>query len=149
MRNTIRVLSLGIAACLLAAPGALEAQGRQIISTGGRGSATLSAGVRVGDIVFASGQLPARADSTIETQTTSTLENVKRVFEAAGTNMNNAVQCTVYLVDVKDFQGMNSSYAKFWSPENPPPARATVVVAALVSSSAKVEIGCIAAMPKP
>ena len=148
MRNTIRVLSLGVAACLLAVPTALEAQGRQIISTGGRGSATLSAGVRVGDIVYASGQLPARGDSTIEAQTTSTLENVKRVFEAAGTNMNNAVSCTVYLIDVKDFQGMNSAYARFWSAENPPPARATVVVAALVVPTAKLEIGCIAAMPK-
>ena len=120
-----RVLSLGFAAFLLAVPGLLEAQGREVVMTAGRGgapssgSATLSNVIKAGGLVFASGQLPARGDSTIETQTTSTLENVKRLFEAAGTNMNNAVQCTVFLVDVKDFQGMNSAYAKFWSPENP------------------------------
>jgi len=27
------------------------------------------------------------------------------------------------LVNLADFQGMNSAYSKFWSPENPPPAR--------------------------
>ena len=154
MRNTIRVVLLTAAAGLLAVPGTLEAQGREVVMTAGRGgtpsagSATLSNVIKTGGLVFASGQLPARGDSTIETQTTSTLENVKRLFEAAGTNMNNAVSCTVFLVDVKDFQGMNSSYAKFWSPENPPPTRATVVVAALVSAAAKLEISCIAAMPK-
>jgi len=43
---------------------------------------------------------------------------------------------------------MNSAYGKFWSPENPPPARSTVVVAALVSPGAKLEIECIAAVPR-
>ena len=149
MRNTVRLLTLACAVVVAAAPGTARAQGRQIVTIpGGRGSATLSAGVRVGDLVFASGQLPARGDSTIETQTTSALEAVKKVFEAAGTSMNNAVKCTVFLVDIKDFQGMNSSYSKFWSPENPPPARSTVVVAALVTPTAKLEVECIAAMPK-
>ena len=137
------------AAVALLIPAAATAQGRQVIvPQGGRGSATLSPAVRVGDLVFASGQLPARGDSTIETQTTSALNNVKNVFEAAGTSMNNAVKCTVFLIDLKDFQGMNASYQKFWSAENPPPARSTVVVAALVSPGAKLEIECIAAMPK-
>ena len=151
MRNVVRVVLLAGAVAMLAigaAPGVAGAQGRQIVTTGGRGSAMLSAGVRVGDLVFASGQLPARGDSTIETQTASALNSVKSVFEAAGTRMENTVKCTVFLVDVKDFQGMNSSYSKFWSPENPPPARSTVVVAALVSPGAKLEIECIAAMPK-
>lgn len=149
MRKSVRFFACASAVVLVAAPLAARAQGREVIvPTGGRGSATLSPAVRVGGLVFASGQLPARGDSTIETQTTSTLENIKKVFEAAGTSMNNAVKCTVFLVDFKDFQGMNSSYAKFWSPENPPPARSTVVVAALVVATAKLEIECIAAMPK-
>lgn len=152
MRNATRILTVGSLAALAtgAAPGTAIAQGREIVSTGGRGSAMLSAGIKAGGMVFASGQLPARTviDSTIEVQTTSALENVKHVFEAAGTSMDNAVKCTVFLVDVKDFQGMNASYAKFWSPEKPPPARSTVVVAALVSPGAKLEVECVAAMPK-
>lgn len=132
------------------APTLVHAQGREVVSTGGRGSATLSAGIKAGGMVYASGQLPAGSmrDSSIEVQTTSALENVKRVFEAAGTSMENAVKCTVFLIDVKDFQGMNSSYAKFWSPEKPPPARSTVVVAGLVSPGAKLEIECMAAAGK-
>jgi reactive intermediate/imine deaminase len=144
MRNSVRLLSLACAAALVA-PSLAGAQGREV---SGRSTATLSPAVKVGNLVFASGQLPARGDSTIETQTTSALNNVKAALEGAGTSINNAVKCTVFLVDVKDFQGMNASYAKFWSPENPPPARSTVVVAALVSPAAKLEVECIAAMPK-
>jgi 2-iminobutanoate/2-iminopropanoate deaminase len=148
MHRSLRLLSL--AGALVVTPALVNAQGREVVSTGGRGSATLSAGIKAGGIVYASGQLPAGSmrDSSIEAQTTSALENVKRVFEAAGTSMDNAVKCTVFLIDVKDFQGMNSAYAKFWSPEKPPPARSTVVVAALVVPGAKLEIECMAAMPR-
>jgi enamine deaminase RidA (YjgF/YER057c/UK114 family) len=41
---------------------------------------------------------------------------------------------------------MNSVYSQFFPKE--PPARSTVVVAALVSAAAKIEIECIAAVPK-
>jgi 2-iminobutanoate/2-iminopropanoate deaminase len=73
------------------------------------------------------------------------LESTKKVFEAAGTTMANAVKCTVFLIDVKDFAGMNSVYREFFPVA--PPARSTVVVAALVSQGAKVEIECFAAIP--
>lgn len=101
-------------------------------------------------MVFASGQLPAGSmrDSSIQVQTKSALDNVKRVFEAAGTSMDNAVKCTVFLTDQKDFQGMNSVYQTYWSPEKPPPARSAVIVAALVVPGPKLEVECIAAMPR-
>jgi 2-iminobutanoate/2-iminopropanoate deaminase len=154
MRNSVRFAALGCVVAALVAPVALSAQGREVVMTPGRGgapsagTATLSNVIKAGGLVFGSGQLPAAGDSTIEGQTTSALTKIKTLFEAAGTSMNNAVKCTVFLIDVKDFQGMNSSYSKFWSPENPPPVRSTVVVAALVSPGAKLEIECIAAMPK-
>lgn len=144
MRNSVRLVAFMCVAVAAAAP-ALSAQGREV---SGRSTATLSPAVKVGSLVFASGQLPARGDSTIEAQTTSALNNVKTALEGAGTSINNAVKCTVFLVNLADFQGMNSAYSKFWSPENPPPARSTVVVAALVVPTAKLEIECIAAMPK-
>lgn len=144
MRISVRATAAAFA-LVVAAPFVAQAQGREV---SGRSTATLSPAVKVGNLVFASGQLPARGDSTIEAQTTSALNNVKAALEAAGTSINNAVKCTVFLIDVKDFQGMNSSYSKFWSAENPPPARSTVVVAALVSPGAKLEVECIAAMPK-
>ena len=129
----------------------LLAQGSQrqpVVPKGMSVSATLTPGIRVGDVVYSSGQLGMRRDApdaTIEGQTTAALENIKAVFEAAGTNMAHAAKCTVFLIDVKDFAGMNQSYRAFF-PDSPP-ARSTIVVAALVVPAAKVEIECLAAMP--
>jgi 2-iminobutanoate/2-iminopropanoate deaminase len=86
--------------------------------------------------------------STIETQTTTALNRVKGVLEAGGTTIDNVAKCTVFPVDVKDFARMNEAYAKFFPADKGPPARSTVVVAALVSPPAKVEIECIAAIPR-
>jgi 2-iminobutanoate/2-iminopropanoate deaminase len=126
-------------------PGAAMAQKQVVIPQGTRPSRTLSPGVRVGDLLYLSGQPPARGDSTIEGQTTSALERMNPILAAAGTSKDNVVKCTVFLVDAKDFAGMNKAYAEFFSKE--PPARSTVVVAALVSPGARVEIECIAAVP--
>ena len=60
--------------------------------------------------------------------------------------MANVIKCTVFLTDVKDCAGMNSVYSTFFPKE--PPGRSTVVVAALVSAAAKVEIECMAAVTK-
>ena len=133
----------------LTAPSLATAQRQQVIPQGMSASATLSPGTRVGDIVYTSGQLGTARDapdSTIQTQTKKALENVKAVVEAGGSTMANVLKCTVFLTDVKDFAGMNSVYSTFFPKE--PPARSTVVVAALVSAAAKVEIECIAAVAK-
>ncbi len=149
MRNAVRITIAGatVLALSVVAADAAAAQGRQVVTAAGRGSATLSAAIRSGNMIYASGQLPAAGDSTIEGQTTSTLNRIKTIFEAAGTSMDNAVKCTVFLINVNDFRGMNTAYAAFWSPEKPPPARSTVVVAALVVPNAKLEIECMAALP--
>lgn len=121
------------------------AQGREPL---GQSSPTLTPAIRVGNMVYASGQLPTRgegADTTIQGQTRSTLQNVKRTLEMAGTTMENAVKCTVFLIEGADFQGMNQVYREFWPVA--PPARTTVVVKALVVPGAKLEIECNAAMP--
>lgn len=135
LRPAVLLAALGIAL-----PAVAAAQAREPI---GQPTATLTPAIRVGNLVFASGALPGRdADSTIQSQTTSTLNSIKRTLESAGTTIENAVKCTVYLVDGADFRGMNEAYAKFW-PQNPP-TRTTVVVKALVVPSAKLEIECMA-----
>jgi 2-iminobutanoate/2-iminopropanoate deaminase len=128
---------------LAALPSAARAQAREAI---GSSSATLTQVIRVGNLVFASGALPGRdADSTIQSQTTSALNAIKRNLESAGTTIENAVKCTVFLIDGADFRGMNEAYAKMWPVA--PPARTTVVVKALVVPNAKLEIECMATMP--
>jgi 2-iminobutanoate/2-iminopropanoate deaminase len=139
---TLRRLILAAAAIVV--PVAVHAQ-KQVVSTTGN-SATLSAAVRAGELLFLSGQLPGRGDSTIEAQTKSALEKMNPYLAAAGTTKENIVKCTVFLIDVKDFAGMNKAYSEFFTKE--PPARSTVVVAALVSGGAKLEIECIATIPK-
>jgi 2-iminobutanoate/2-iminopropanoate deaminase len=138
---------LAMAASVLA-PSALLAQKQAVVPTGMNASATLTPGIRDGNTLYVSGQTGvsrAAPDSTIQGQTKKALENIQKVVEAAGSTMSNVVKCTVFLADIKDFSGMNSAYTQMFVKE--PPARSTVVVAALVSPAAKVEIECIAAIP--
>ena len=136
-----------IALCLALAPSlaAAQAAGRQVIvPEGSRPNPNLSAAIKVGNVVYASGQLGLGqpADSTIEGQTRRALDNTKRVIEAAGATMADVVRCTVFLTRVSDFQAMNRTYREYFPKD--PPARSTVVVAALVSAAALVEIECTA-----
>ena len=142
----MRLRSL-IACALIALPAVAGAQKAVVIPQGTNASPTLSPAVRIGDLLYLSGQLPGRdADSTIESQTKSALERMNPILAQAGTTKENIVKCTVFLVDVKDFAGMNRAYTQYFTKE--PPARSTVVVAALVTPSAKLEVECIAAIPK-
>jgi 2-iminobutanoate/2-iminopropanoate deaminase len=140
----MRRLATLFAGLMLAAP-ALAAQDRRPVGTS---SPTLTPAIVVGKTVYGSGQLGMsrdKPDSTIQGQTRLALENIKRVFEQAGATMASAAKCTVFLTDVKDFAGMNEVYRTFFP--SAPPARSTVVVAALVVPNAKVEIECIAVLP--
>src|SRR3954463_16671100 len=147
MRSVPAVPAIALLLAVSVAP-AVAAQKQPVVPAGQNASATLTPGIRHGDVLYVSGQLGTSRtdpDSSIQGQTRRALENVQKVVEAAGSNMANVLKCTVFLADVKDFQGMNSSYTQFFPKE--PPARSTVVVAALVSPAAKVEIECIAAIP--
>lgn len=142
----MRIATLSLLVAAVVAPSLAAAQKQVIVPPGQQASATLSPGTRAGSVIYTSGQLGVSRtdpDSTIVGQTKRALENVQKVVEAAGSSMANVLKCTVFLTDVKDFQGMNSAYTQFFPKE--PPARSTVVVAALVSAAARVEIECIAA----
>lgn len=142
-----RLLTAVAVLSIAAIPVSAQSAAREAIGTS---SATLTPAIRVGNMVYGSGQLGMRRDATdqsIVAQTRAALENVKRVFEMAGTTMENAVRCTVFLTEVADFQGMNAVYREFWP--SVPPARSTVVVKALVVPGANVEIECMAVMPQP
>ena len=60
-----------------------------------------SQGIVAGGFLFTSGQLPihpitGEVPATIEEQTKQVLDNLKAIIEAAGSNMENIVKCTVY-----------------------------------------------------
>jgi len=106
-----------------------------------------SQAIRVGDLVFCSGQIPIDpvtgefVSQDVAEQTKQVLKNLSAVLEAAGSGLGKVVKTTVFLADMGDFAAMNDVYAEFFS-ENKP-ARATVQAARL-PRDARVEIDCIA-----
>jgi 2-iminobutanoate/2-iminopropanoate deaminase len=106
-----------------------------------------SQAVRVGDMVFLSGQIPIdpRTGEMITTdiarETERVLDNLGAVLRAAGLGFANVVRTTIYLVEMADFPKVNEVYAKRFSGTFP--ARATVQVMGL-PKGARVEIDAIA-----
>jgi 2-iminobutanoate/2-iminopropanoate deaminase len=145
----MRLFAATALALVLSTTASAQAGGRTpVIPEGQRASATLTPGIVFGNIVYASGQLGNSRDNpnaTIQDETRRALESTKKVFEAAGTTMAQTIKCTVFLINAADFGGMNEAYREFFPTS--PPARSTVVIAALVVPGAKVEIECMAAIP--
>ena len=100
-----------------------------------------SPAVKVGNMVFVSGQVGDDPDSDITTQTRQALEKTKSLLEEAGSSLENVVKCTVFLSNINDYHSMNIVYSEYFS-ENPP-ARSCVEVGRLVRNL-KVEIEAIA-----
>jgi 2-iminobutanoate/2-iminopropanoate deaminase len=130
----------------------MQTQGKTAISTTAAPAAIgpYSQAVRVGDMLFTSGQIPTDPKTGtfiaggITEQTTQVLENLKAILAQAGLDMIHVVKTTVFLKDMKDFAAMNEVYAKYLAPPGAiPPARSTVQVAAL-PRDAMVEIEVIA-----
>lgn len=154
MSSRAALLALPLAVLLLA-PATAAAQGadaqapvRQVVVPAGvTPGPNFSPAIRSRNVLYVSGQLaPAGTGPTIQEQTRAVMNGIKTVVEAGGSTMDNVVKCTVFLIAAADFAGMNEAYVPFF-PSNPP-ARSTVVVAALVRADAKVEIECIAAVPR-
>ncbi len=79
--------------------------------------------------------------TNIQDQTNACFDNLKQVLAAAGLSEGDVVNVQIFLVDMNDFQDMNSVYATFFS--KPFPARTTIGVASL-PLGARVEIGMLA-----
>ena len=109
--------------------------------------APYSQAIAAGGLVFVSGQLSLKpgdkdlSGTSIEEQTEQIFANLSAILEEAGSGLVRLVKTTVFLLDLDDFQGMNSVYAKHVGPT--PPARSTVEVSRL-PSGALVEIEAIA-----
>lgn len=109
-----------------------------------------SQAVRLGDLVYASGQValhPASGQLVpggIAEQTAQVCKNLEAVLAAAGTGLRQVVKTTVFLKDMNDFAAMNAVYAQYLAPAGiVPPARSTIEVARL-PKDALVEIEVVA-----
>ena len=109
-----------------------------------------SQAVRVGDLLFVSGQLPIDpatgefAGPGVREEAVQSLENARAILAAAGTSMERVVKTTVLLSDIADFAIVNEAYAEAFT-GSVLPARAAYQVAAL-PKGARVEIELIAAV---
>ena len=116
---------------------------------------------RAGDLIFVSGVSSRRADNThdgvtidadgavtkdIRAQTRAVIENIGVILEAAGASLRDAVDVTVFLVDMEDYRGMNEVYDTFFDAETGP-TRTTVAVHQLPHPNLLVEMKLVAHCP--
>jgi len=106
-----------------------------------------SQGIKNGNIIFTSGQLPidphgdGELITDVKKATAQALENVKAILEAGGATMDDVVKVVVYLTDMNDFAAMNEVYATFFKGDCP--SRSAFAVAAL-PKGAVLEIEAVA-----
>ena len=95
-----------------------------------------------GDLVFVSGHGTNKVGG-IREQTEYVLNEIDACLKAAGSSMNKALKCNVYLAKLDDYKAMNEAYLGKFGAE--PPVRTTVAVAGIPLEGALVEIEVIAA----
>ena len=148
MRLVTVAAALLIVACSTPESGESE---REIIRVpGSLEGLPFSSAVRVGDMLYLSGQIGTRPGTRelvaggVVAETRQTLENVASVLRYAGSGLEHVVKCTVFLVDIADYVDVNAVYAEFFADD--PPARSAVAGSGL-ALGAQVEIECMAVVP--
>jgi len=111
-------------------------------------------GIRSGETIYAAGQLAsdqrsgvapaARQDpafpyygSDIQKQTRYILQNLRSVFEAGGSSLQDVIKAQVFLTDLNDFYYFDQVWKEFFPV---PPPRTTVQVSALLVPGCRVEV---------
>ncbi|HUM04873.1 MAG TPA: RidA family protein [Terriglobales bacterium] len=106
-----------------------------------------SQAIKANGLIFTSGQValdPATQQviaGDVAAQTDRVLKNLSAVLQAAGSSLDKALRCTVFLKNMGDFAAMNGVYGRYF--KQSPPARSTVEVARL-PKDVLVEIDVIA-----
>ncbi len=122
---------------------------REVIATSSAPEAIgpYSQAIKIGNMLFVSGQIGIDADSGkivkggIEAETKQVINNLKFILQAAGFSMADVVQVQVFLADISEYKQMNEIYASFF--HDSLPARVTIQ-AAMIPKDARVEISLIA-----
>ncbi len=104
-----------------------------------------SEAVRVGDMLYLSGQLgnlPGSlelAPGGIEGEARQTMDNIKAILERYGSSLDRVVKCTVMMADIAEWPAFNEVYVTYFP--GPKPARSAFAAAGL-ALGAKVEVEC-------
>ncbi|EMR13690.1 endoribonuclease L-PSP [Methylophaga lonarensis MPL] len=110
---------------------------RQIIHTSDAPEAigTYSQAVKVGDVVYLSGQIPLVPETMtvnegdFSAQVRQVFDNLSAVAKASGGNLQDIVKLNIFLTDLSYFGTVNDIMAEYF--QKPYPARAAIGVAAL------------------
>lgn len=106
-----------------------------------------SQGVKAGNMIFTSGQLPFILESgelltgDIQAETRLALDHVKSVLSAGGATLEDVVKVTVFVADINNFSLINEVYAEYFTTHKP--ARSLVEVSKLPKGG-NIEIEAIA-----
>jgi reactive intermediate/imine deaminase len=106
-----------------------------------------SESVRVGDILFISGQVGVDENNElveggIVDETRQIMSNIGGALERRGLGFSDVVKCTVFLADVDEWGKFNTIYTSYFEP--PYPARSALGANGL-ALGARLEVECIAA----
>ena len=110
-----------------------------------------SEAVRVGDLMFLSGQIgfdPTTGKVVpggIKAEARQALTLMKDTLTRHGVSMADVVKCTVFLADIAEWPTFNEVYGEFF--KKPYPARSALAASGR-ARNARVEVECIAYAPK-
>jgi len=96
-----------------------------------------------GDTVYTAGIVADDANADIGGQTGQILDKIDQYLAEAGTNKSKILTATIWLADMKDFNGVNAVW-DMWVPKENTPTRACVE-SKLAAPQYKIEIRVIAA----
>ena len=106
--------------------------------------------VRVGDVLYMSGQLGIGPDGKlpdgIEAQTRQALENVGKILKRAGLGFTDVFHCTAMLSDMANWPSFNKVYVTYF-PEGKRPARSAFGASGLALGGL-IELECQAYAPQ-
>jgi 2-iminobutanoate/2-iminopropanoate deaminase len=116
------------------------------IAPPGQGHRPFSELVRVGRMLYLSGQLGTDSSGTvvsggIQAETRQALENIKHVLETNGSSMDDVVKCTAMLADIKEWASMNEVYVSYFPRHLP--ARSAFATNGLALGG-RIELECMA-----
>lgn len=103
-------------------------------------NSTYSQAVRLGDLIFVSGQL-GLVPGGIREQTARAIENIEAILTAAGSSLSRVAKVNIFITDFTQLPAMNEIYAVRFPHR---PAKTTVEVSRL-DRDALIEIEVIAA----
>ena len=110
----------------------------------GRPGLPFSTGVRVGEVLYLSGEIGTLPDGSMPSdfneQSRQVMENVARTLDAAGSSIDHVFKATVMLADIAQWAQFNDIYLEYFDASRLP-ARTAFAVAGL-AFGAQVEIEC-------